>query len=181
MKFSGSTGIVESKLRWLLTGREAPRARQGTQMGRSGGWAFSQQGAAFEVSMVDPNAAGRRDTSLLPACSQCAHQPLRYRCMQRVASQPELMQGPDPQTRRKLTSTYSYATSSVWTSYRVYYRSSSQRLVAWPGGGDVQFQRQYWNPHWSRVALAAEDGAMNIGKWVAIKRKAFGRPDSRSR
>ena len=34
-----------------------------------------------------------------------------------------------------------------------------------------QFQRQYWNPHWIRVA--AEDEAMHIGPWVARKRKAF--------
>ena len=39
------------------------------------------------------------------------------------------------------------------------------------GGMGGQFQRQYWNPHWIRVA--AEDGAMHIGPWVARKRKAF--------
>ena len=40
-------------------------------------------------------------------------------------------------------------------------------------GDSEQFQRQYWNPlaHWTRVA--AEDGAMHIGPWVATKRKAF--------
>ena len=39
------------------------------------------------------------------------------------------------------------------------------------GGMGEQFQRQYWNPHWIRVA--AEDEAMHIGPWVARKRKAF--------
>ena len=34
-----------------------------------------------------------------------------------------------------------------------------------------QFQRQYWNPHWSRVA--AEDEAMNIEPWPAKKRKSY--------
>ena len=37
----------------------------------------------------------------------------------------------------------------------------------------LHWQRQYWNPHWIRVA--AEDEAMHIGPWVAKKRrKAFG-------
>ena len=40
----------------------------------------------------------------------------------------------------------------------------------WCGMGE-QFQRQYWNPHWIRVA--AEDEAMSIGPWATIKRKAF--------
>ena len=39
------------------------------------------------------------------------------------------------------------------------------------GGMGEQFQRQYWNPHWIRVAAA--DEAMQIGPWVARKRKAF--------
>jgi hypothetical protein len=39
------------------------------------------------------------------------------------------------------------------------------------GGMGEQFQRQYWNPHWTRVA--EEDEAMKIGPWVARKRKAF--------
>ena len=38
-----------------------------------------------------------------------------------------------------------------------------------------QFQRQYWNPHWIRVA--EEDAEMHIGEWAArflgSKRKAF--------
>jgi hypothetical protein len=34
-----------------------------------------------------------------------------------------------------------------------------------------QFQRQYWNTHWSGVA--AEDEAMNIGAWIARNRKAI--------
>ena len=38
------------------------------------------------------------------------------------------------------------------------------------GGMGEQFQRQYWNPHWSRVE--SEDEAMNIGPWVARKRTA---------
>ena len=41
-----------------------------------------------------------------------------------------------------------------------------------------QFQRRYWNPHWIRVA--EEDEAMKIGPWVARKRPALGKPDSRS-
>jgi hypothetical protein len=40
-----------------------------------------------------------------------------------------------------------------------------------------QFQRQYWNPHWTRVAEPEDsedhDEAMKIGPWVARKRKAF--------
>ena len=39
------------------------------------------------------------------------------------------------------------------------------------GGMGEQFQRPYWNPHWTRVA--EEDGAMRIGPWAAKKRKAF--------
>ena len=43
------------------------------------------------------------------------------------------------------------------------------------GGMGEQFQRRYWNPHWTRVA--EEDEAMKIGPWpgvrVARKRKAF--------
>ena len=39
------------------------------------------------------------------------------------------------------------------------------------GGMGEQLQRQYWSPHWIRVA--EEDGAMKIGPWVARKRKAF--------
>ena len=35
------------------------------------------------------------------------------------------------------------------------------------GGMGEQFQRQYWNPHWTRVA--EEDEAMKIGPWVARK------------
>ena len=38
------------------------------------------------------------------------------------------------------------------------------------GGMGEQFQRQYWNPHWTRVA--AEDEAMKIGPWAARNRKA---------
>jgi hypothetical protein len=40
------------------------------------------------------------------------------------------------------------------------------------GGMGEQFQRQYWNPHWTRVA-EEDDDAMKIGPWVARKRKAF--------
>ncbi len=36
-----------------------------------------------------------------------------------------------------------------------------------------QFQRRYWNPHWSTSRVAEEDGAMKIGPWVARKREAF--------
>ncbi len=39
------------------------------------------------------------------------------------------------------------------------------------GGMGEQFQRQYWNPPWIRVA--EEDEAMKIGPSVARKRKAF--------
>jgi hypothetical protein len=50
--------------------------------------------------------------------------------------------------------------------------------TSWGMGG--QFQRRYWNPHWTRVA--EEDEAMKIGPWIARKRgRHFGKPDSRSR
>ena len=39
------------------------------------------------------------------------------------------------------------------------------------GGMGEQFQRQYWNPHWIRVA--EENAEMHIGPWAARKRKAF--------
>ena len=39
------------------------------------------------------------------------------------------------------------------------------------GGMGEQFQRQYWNPHWIRVA--EENAEMHIGEWAARKRKAF--------
>jgi hypothetical protein len=45
------------------------------------------------------------------------------------------------------------------------------------GGMGEQFQRRYWNPHWTRVA--EEDEAMKIGPWVARRGRHFGRPDSR--
>ncbi len=38
-------------------------------------------------------------------------------------------------------------------------------------GMGEQFQRRYWNPHWTRVAEDSEDEAMKIGPWVARKRK----------
>ena len=41
------------------------------------------------------------------------------------------------------------------------------------GGMGEQFQRQYWNPHWIRLAEDSEGEAMKIGPWVARKRKAF--------
>jgi hypothetical protein len=41
------------------------------------------------------------------------------------------------------------------------------------GGMVDQFQRQFWNPHWIRVAEPEEDEAMKIGPlWVAGKRRA---------
>jgi hypothetical protein len=40
------------------------------------------------------------------------------------------------------------------------------------GGMGEQFQRQYWNPHWSSLRVEAGDEAMHIGLWAARKRKA---------
>jgi hypothetical protein len=36
------------------------------------------------------------------------------------------------------------------------------------GGKGEQLQRQYWNPHWIRVA--EEDAEMHIGEWAAAAR-----------
>jgi hypothetical protein len=62
--------------------------------------------------------------------------------------------------------------AGVWTSTD--HLHDSVECQWWYTGGmpvGEQFQREYWNPHWIRVA--AEDEAMNIGPWAAKKRKAF--------
>ena len=47
-------------------------------------------------------------------------------------------------------------------------------ILTTSGGMGEQFQRQYWNPHWTRdwSRVTEEDEAMRIGQWVARKRKA---------
>jgi hypothetical protein len=41
------------------------------------------------------------------------------------------------------------------------------------GGMGEQFQRRYWNPHWIRVAEEDEAMKIQVGPWVARKRKVF--------
>jgi hypothetical protein len=43
------------------------------------------------------------------------------------------------------------------------------------GGMGGQFQRQYWNQHWTRVAKedASLSEAMKIGPWVRVARKSL--------
>ncbi len=133
LRFYGSTSSVDSN----LVGISAKGKRRHTD-GQVWGSPFIPKRAAFDVGKEDPNAV-----SLQVQVHIAIHFSTR-------------MQGPDLQRSRKLTSTKSYASSLVLTSYRSFITAS--------GGMGEQFQRQYWNSHWSRVD--EEDEQMRIGPWV---------------
>ena len=46
-------------------------------------------------------------------------------------------------------------------------------ILTTSGGMVEQFQRQYWNQHWTSLRVPKEDEAMKIGPWVRVARKSL--------
>ena len=118
-------------------------------MGRSGGApSFGRELPRFDVSIVDPTAVSRSGTGA------CGESHLNPNAGTRSAEKTK-------------TDKYILLCHQLGMDFVPNLLPS---IFTATGGMGEQFQRQHWNPHWSRVA--AEDEAMNIGAWVARKRKA---------
>jgi hypothetical protein len=144
LKFSGSTGSFDNN----FVGTSANGKSKHTD-GQVWGSPIYPRRVAFDVSVVNPTAISHSGAG---ACG-------------------ESLLNPNAGTRSaENTKTDKY-------KLRVLCQQRGMDFVpiifttSGPGGMGEQFQRQYWNPHWIRVA--EENEAMKMGPWVARKRKAF--------